>query len=163
MRYRSTHVRVLALVVLMLGTACAMARAQPPAVLARQQGEADGAGPLQLQPMPELPWARLVSGTLAVAALTCLGVFLLKKVDRRGLLTRQRYMDVLEAKPLGRKTCLFLVRVAGRVVLLGTTGDQVTQLAEFAEDELPSAESAPAREGLGNFGAVIKRLVGARQ
>jgi flagellar biogenesis protein FliO len=121
-------------------------------------GEPPGGG----MPGGEVPWARAVWATLLVVGLICLGVYVLKKLNGQTLFGRSRYMQVLEGCNVGGKVHLFLVRVAGRVVLLGTSGEGLTRLAEFDEGDLPEPETSPAGTDEG-FKTLISRLVGARQ
>ena len=118
------------------------------------------------QPPPQftttdLPWGRVVCGTMIVIGLICLGVFLLKKMGGGVLTARGRYMELLEVKPVARGVNLFLVRVAGRVVLLGSSGNNVTQLSEFSEDDLPQPDAEKAHVGLEGFKTLLTRLAGA--
>ena len=52
-------------------------------------------------------------------------------------------MSVIESVALGPAKSLSLVRVAGRCLLVGTTKDQVSTLAELSLTELDVGESAP--------------------
>lgn len=115
------------------------------------------------QPPMDLPWGRVVWGTLVVIGIICLGVYLLKKVGGGALVGRGRYMQLLEVRPVMRGVNLFLVRVAGRVVLLGSTGQQVTQLTEFPDDELPVLEEPERAVGLEGFRALLSKIGGAQQ
>jgi flagellar biogenesis protein FliO len=90
---------------------------------------------------PEVPWGRLVYGTTAVVGLICLGVYVLKKLGGGAAFGRGRYMDVLETRIIGRGMQLLLVRVAGRVVLLAASGETVTRVAEFKEEDLPAVQT----------------------
>jgi flagellar biogenesis protein FliO len=107
-----------------------------------------------------IPWGRLVAGTAAVSGLICLGVWMLKKLNRGGAFGRGRYLELLEARPVGRDVQLFLVRVAGRVVLLASGRSTVSRLAEFREDELPERDLA-GPEGLEGFRALLQKVMGA--
>jgi flagellar biogenesis protein FliO len=112
--------------------------------------------------MPLIPWRRLVCGTIAVVALICVGVYVLKKLNGGAPLTRGRYLELLESRPVGRNVQLFLVRVAGKVVLLASGGGSVTQVAELAEEELPELSTASPPEGLEAFRNLFRKLAGAR-
>jgi len=137
----------LAIVLLTLGPAGAQAApAEPPA--------------MRLAP-PDLPWGRVIWGTLLVVGLICIGVFLLKKLGGGALLGRGRYVELLEVRPVARGVHLFLVRVAGRVVLLGSTAENVTRLAEFSEDELPRPEPQEEPVGLDGFKSLLRKFAGA--
>ena len=109
----------------------------------------------------DLPWGRVVCGTMIVVGLICLGVFLLKKLGGGVLTGRGRYMELLEMRPVARGVNLFLVRVAGRVVLLGSSGEHVTQLTEFPEEELPGPDAVKQQVGLDGFKSLLSRLAGA--
>lgn len=110
---------------------------------------------------PDVPWGRLVTGTVAVVALICVGVYLLKKLNGGAPLTKGRYLEVLENRPVGRNVQLILVRVAGRVLLLAFGGENVTPVAEMSEAELPQATAQPA--GFDGFKSLIRKLAGAER
>ena len=120
------------------------------------------AGPPPMQfTAGDLPWGRVVCGTMIVIGLICLGVFLLKRFGGGVLTGRGRYMELLEVRPVARGVNLFLVRVAGRVVLLGASGDHVTQLSEFPEEELPRLDAEKQQVGLEGFKSLLSKLAGA--
>ena len=108
-------------------------------------------------------WGRLLYGTTAVAGLICLGVFVLKKLGGGAMFGRGRYMDVLETRIVGRKVQLFLVKIAGRVVLLASNGENITSIAEFAEDELPLGEPVRQQRVENGFRSLLKSLGRIRQ
>ncbi len=110
-----------------------------------------------------LPWVRVVGGTMLVIGLICVGVYVVKKLDGGGLLRKGRYMELLEARMVGRKLHLYLVRVAGRIVLLAAAGDSVTRVAEFAEEELPQLVAEQGSGGTEGFRSLFKKLVGVRE
>jgi len=112
---------------------------------------------------PDIPWARILSGTLLVGGIACLAIWLLKKLNGGSPLARERYLEVLETRSVGRNVQLLLVRAAGKVVLLAVGGGGVACVAEFAADELPELDSAPAGHGLEGFRYLLKRLAGAQQ
>ena len=112
---------------------------------------------------PDIPWAQVVSGTLLVSALACVAIWLLKRLGGRSPLSRGRYLDVLEARSVGRNVQLLLVRAAGKVVLLAVGGGNVACVAEFAADELPDLEAASAGGGVEGFRTLLKRFAGAAQ
>ena len=104
-----------------------------------------------------VPWVRMLSGFLVVVAVICLGVFLLKRLNGGAALSRGRYLGIIESRPVGRKMHLYLVRVAGRVVLIAAHGDHATTVTEFAEEELPALQERPGASGAGGFGDLLKR------
>ena len=108
-----------------------------------------------------LPWARLLSGFLFVLALTCAGIFALKRLSGRAPLNRGRYLEVLESRAVGRKMRLVLVRVAGRVVLIAGEGEHASAVTEFSQEELPAFDETPSPTPKG-FAPLLRRLSGAK-
>lgn len=106
-------------------------------------------------------WDRLAWGTAAVVALGCLGVYALKKLNKRP--GAGRYLEVLETRRLGRKFQLFLIRVGSRVVLIACQGDTVACVAELEQDELPEREEQTAGEGNVSFRWLLQSFVGGKQ
>lgn len=166
-RWRGAAARCVALLSLTLMLSAPAALAQPaPGVVGAQASEpAAAAGRAEELPLwdygtPKVPWGRLVSGTLLVCALICIGVYVLKKLNGGAPLHRGRYLELLEARPVGRNVQLFLVRVAGRVVLLASGGGTVTRVAELDEEELPQPADA-ASGGADTFRVMLRKLVGA--
>ncbi len=112
---------------------------------------------------PDLPWERVLGGTMVVVALVCVGVYVVKKLDRGGLLRKGRHLEVLETRIVGRKLQLYLVRVADRVVLLAQTGNAVTRVAELDKGELPSLDAQEQPATAQGFGSMLKKLARASQ
>jgi len=110
---------------------------------------------------PRIPWFRVVSGLTVVTALIIAGVALLRRLNGGSLLRRGRYLDVLETRPVAGKMNLFLVRVAGRVVLLAANGESIASVCEFGADELPDVQAAAATESAEGFKGLLKKLAGA--
>jgi flagellar biogenesis protein FliO len=110
-----------------------------------------------------IPWMRVLGATCFVVGLTCVGVYVVKKLDRKGLLRRGQHMDLVEARMVGRKLQLYLVRVGDRVIMLASAGDTVTRVAEFGEDELPKLDAAPRVAERSGFRSVFSNLLGARE
>ena len=161
---------VLLVAVAALACACAQAALADPVAPAGSgllaTDQADAASPMpawSYSQQLEIPWAQIASGTLLVSALACLAVWLLKKFNGRSPLSRGHYLDVLEARSVGRNVQLLLVRAAGKVVLIAVGGGSVACVAEFAADELPDLDTAPAGHGLEGFRCLFKRLAGAQQ
>jgi flagellar biogenesis protein FliO len=110
-----------------------------------------------------IPWARVIGATGSVIALVCIGVFVAKKLDSGRLLRGGRYVELLESRAVGRRLQLYLVRVAGRVVLLAQTGATVTRVAEFDQQELPCPEAEGRPVSAGGFTRLLRKLAGAAQ
>jgi flagellar biogenesis protein FliO len=110
-----------------------------------------------------VPWARVIGGTTLVVGLVCVGVYLVKKLGGGALLRKGRYMELLETRVVGRRLQLFLVRVAGRIVLIASSGDHVTQVAEFPEGELADLQPAGQATAAEGFRGLFKKLAGVQQ
>lgn len=68
-----------------------------------------------------------------------------------------RYLETLDALPLGRERSLHLVRFGGQVYLLGVTGQGIETLATVEASEL-----GPPRETAGEgFGATLEKVLGS--
>ena len=162
---RARPILALMAVLLVLAAAPALRAEVAGAAQAASAAPAGGQAPGQWSPAgypgPQIPWARVVSGTLAVAALACFGVWLLKKLNGGGAPGRQRYLEVIEARSVGRNVQLLLVRAAGKVLLLACGGGTVTRVAEFAEGELPEPEGMQGPGSLEGFKSLWQRMVGA--
>jgi flagellar biosynthetic protein FliO len=109
----------------------------------------------------DIPWLRLLSGTALVVALICGGLWVLKKLNGGLPLSRGRYLELIESRPVGRNVQLFLVRVGERVLLLAAGSGNVTSVAELSADELPVAETDQAAGGVEGFRLLLKRMAGA--
>jgi len=157
---RAREVALVAVLVLLLGSTASAAGAPSPQEEGRPAFLRPGReAPQWPAPPVAIPWGRVVAGTAGVTALICFGVFLLKRLGGAPL-TRGKHLELLEARPIGRNVQLFLVRVAGKVVLLAATGGNVTAVAELAEDDLPEPACEPAGE-LAGFKDLVRRLRGA--
>lgn len=68
-----------------------------------------------------------------------------------------RYLETLDALPLGRERSLHLVRFGEKVYLLGVTGQGIETLATMAREEL-----GPPRDTAGEgFGATLEKVLGS--
>ena len=98
----------------------------------------------------------LLQTLLALAAVCILAWVVLRWSAKRGLgIGGGRRVKVLERVPLDHRRALYLVEVAGRVLLIGA-GDASAPnvLAELDPDELPDVPKAKS------FGALIARARG---
>lgn len=87
---------------------------------------------------------RIAVACLIVAMLIYATVFMLKKLVLRGNGRRAECINVVGSYPLGQRTRLCMVEVAGRVILLGITPQNVSSLAEFDPSEIKIAKE-PSR------------------
>ena len=104
----------------------------------------------------------LVCGTLAVCGLICFAVFAVKKLNGGLPMNRGRYLELLESRTVGRNLRLFLVKVAGRVVLLAATDQSASCVAEFTDEELPQEAVGAGAPAGAAFGSLLKRLAGVK-
>ena len=135
---------------------------------------ADGAGDGQPAATPtaaaspyqdqDIRWDRFVFATGFVIALLCVGVYVAKKLGGGWPTGRgRRHLEVLEATHLGGKTRLFLIKVAGRVVLFAANAENVARICEFAESELPELDSNGKQGALNGFKALLKNFAGGQR
>ncbi|UJR78680.1 flagellar biosynthetic protein FliO [Sandaracinus amylolyticus] len=102
---------------------------------------------LLLQASAELPGGygvALLQSLLALAAVCVLAWVVLRWASQRGLGTfaRGTRVKVIERVPLDARRTLWLVKVGGKVLLIGAgDGASPNTLTELREDELPAAES----------------------
>lgn len=73
-----------------------------------------------------------------------------------------RYMETLDRVMLGPDRSLLLVRVAGKVLLLGMTSQQITRLEEFDPALFPEQQNARLSLS-GNFLTELKKAVKKNQ
>lgn len=85
---------------------------------------------------------RLVLSLGFIAAVLALASRLAKK---RGLGQGNGLIEVVARQRMGRASSVSVLRVAGRVLVVGATDEQVTLLAEVEEDEVEAALAASPR------------------
>ncbi|RZO47765.1 MAG: flagellar biosynthetic protein FliO [Sandaracinaceae bacterium] len=97
----------------------------------------------------------LLQTLLALAAVCILAWVVLKWSSRRGLGLSGRRVKIIERVPLDGRRSLYLIEVAGRVLLVGA-GDQgaPSVLAEIDPEELPEL---PEPQPLSDLVAKLKR------
>jgi len=78
----------------------------------------------------------------------------------RGLAGRSTRMQVVERLPVGRDQALLVVRVAGRYLLLGSSPNGFSLLAELTEEEkaLWAPGAAPADRSGTDFLELLRKL-----
>jgi flagellar protein FliO/FliZ len=77
-------------------------------------------------------------------------VFASRIAQKRGIGGVTGVIEVVARQRMGRASSVSVLRVAGRVLVVGSTEEQVTLLAELEDDELQTALAAvvpPARAG----------------
>ena len=71
-----------------------------------------------------------------------------------------RYISIVDRVLVGQESSVALVKVSGRMFLLGITGENVNMLTELTEDELTEIPSVPESTNYASaaFKDVIERL-----
>ena len=87
---------------------------------------------------------RLVFSLGFIAAVLAFAARLAKK---RGLGGGNGLIEVVARQRMGRASSVSVLRVAGRVLVIGSTDEQVTLLAEVEDDELEASLAAQVRTG----------------
>ena len=85
---------------------------------------------------------------LCLAFIGAVLVFAGRVAQKRGIGGATGVIEVVARQRMGRASSVSVVRVAGRVLVVGSTEEQVTLLAEVDDDELRTAMAAavgPAR------------------
>lgn len=63
--------------------------------------------------------------------------FLRKKIGiKAGISGRKRYVHIVDTIPLGSKKYIHLVKVPGKVLLIGAAGDRIQSLTEIIEKDI---------------------------
>ncbi|MEA2062230.1 MAG: flagellar biosynthetic protein FliO [Gemmatimonadota bacterium] len=127
------------------------------ALASRAGGEGVGGG---------ISWFSVIGWILAVIGILILFLYLLKRFLQQplGLASGVGNYEVLKTFPLGPRKSLCLVRVCGRLFLLGMTESSITRIAEYSDPE-ESAEilsqlSDQGKEQGTQFSAIYQNLLG---
>ena len=111
-----------------------------------------------------------------VFSLGLIGVVLLfasRLAKKRGLGGNSGLIEVVARQRMGRASSVSVLRVAGRTLVLGSTDEQITLLAEVDEDEFqaalaaspanvpPAADGTPPARGLLAAGSGTGSLAGS--
>ena len=88
---------------------------------------------------------------MIIRLVLCLGLiaavlfFASRVAKKRGLGGPTGVIEVVARQRMGRASSVSVLRVAGRVLVVGSTEEQVTLLAEVEDDELQAAMAAQVR------------------
>jgi flagellar protein FliO/FliZ len=74
-------------------------------------------------------------------------VYAARLAKKRGLGQGTGLIEVVARQRMGRASSVSVLRVAGRVLVVGSTDEQVTLLAEVEDEELQAALAAAPRTG----------------
>lgn len=102
--------------------------------------------------------AALAQSVFALAAVCALAWWALRWGARRGVIPSARGdLEVIDRAALDPGRAVYLVRVAGRVLVLGGAEQSLSLLAELRPDELPERAEPIAPQG---FGDALRKLRG---
>ena len=108
--------------------------------------------------MQSIAWSLLMM--VLVLALIPLVLWVVKRVQTIRPAGAQSQLEILAQLPLGARERVVMVRMQGRVLVLGATAQQISLLAEAdAASFAPAVEVAPH----GGFSTLLKTLSSAAQ
>jgi flagellar protein FliO/FliZ len=87
----------------------------------------------------------LIRLVLSLGFIAAVLVFASRLAKKRGLGQGNGLIEVVARQRMGRASSVSVLRVAGRVLVVGSTDEQVTLLAEMEEDEVQTALAAAPR------------------
>ena len=91
---------------------------------------------------PFFPWlTRALQSTAIVIILIVGTVFFLKKKFGIAKVAGKKYMHVVESVPVGAKRFLLLVKIPGKLLVIGMANDQINPLAEITDKAVVDAVS----------------------
>jgi flagellar protein FliO/FliZ len=93
---------------------------------------------------------------LCLAFIAVVLLFASRVAKKRGLGGATGVIEVVARQRMGRASSVSVLRVAGRVLVVGATEQQVTLLAEVEDDEMDAALAAQLRPQVGADGATTE-------
>ena len=87
----------------------------------------------------------LIRLVLSLGFIAAVLVFASRLAKKRGLGQGNGLIEVVARQRMGRASSVSVLRVAGRVLVVGSTDEQVTLLAEMDDDEVATALAAGPR------------------
>ena len=99
---------------------------------------------------------------LCLAFIAVVLLFASRVAKKRGLGGATGVIEVVARQRMGRASSVSVLRVAGRVLVVGATEQQVTLLAEVEDDELETALAAQPRPLVGADGVTSELPVARR-
>ncbi|MCZ2836496.1 FliO/MopB family protein [Modestobacter sp. VKM Ac-2985] len=104
----------------------------------------------------------IVRLVLSLAFVAAVLLFASKVAKKRGLGGATGVIEVVARQRMGRASSVSVLRVAGRVLVVGSTEEQVTLLAELEDDELQAALATQVRPGATGENGATTELPAAR-
>lgn len=101
---------------------------------------------------------KLLKSTGIVIVIIVVTVFILRKKlgIKTGINGRKRYVHIVDTISLGSKKYIHLVKVPGKVLLIGTTNERIQSLAEITEKNI--VESIETESKNNEFMRFFKRV-----
>ncbi len=106
----------------------------------------------------DVPWLKMLSGLAIVIGIFCVGVWLLKYLNRGAFFRRSRYVQVLDCMPVGKGFQIIVIKVLDRILVLATAGGETQSVAEFHESEFPVEETERSIGAGTGFGKILRNL-----
>lgn len=100
---------------------------------------------------------KLLESTAIVIIIIIVMVFFLRKKlgIKTGMSRKKRYVHIVDTVPLGSKKYIHLVKVPGKVLLVGATNERIQSLTEITEKDV--VESVEAESKSSEFMRFFKR------
>ncbi|MEP9412108.1 MAG: flagellar biosynthetic protein FliO [Candidatus Brocadia sp.] len=100
---------------------------------------------------------KLLESTAIVIIIIIVTVFFLRKKlgIKTGMSGKKRYVHIVDTVPLGSKKYIYLVKVPGKVLLVGATNERIQSLTEITEKDV--VESVEAESKSSEFMRFFKR------
>ena len=89
----------------------------------------------------------LIRLVLSLGFIAAVLVYASRLAKKRGLGQGNGLIEVVARQRMGRASSVSVLRVGGRVLVVGSTDEQVTLLAEMEDDEVATALAAAPRAG----------------
>lgn len=117
--------------------------------------ESDNIGVISPVNFPKI--TKLLESTGIVIVIIVITVFFLRKKlgITTGISRKKRYVHIVDTVPLGSKKYIHLVKVPGKVLLIGATNERIQLLAEITEKD--TVESVETGSKNSEFMSIFKR------
>ena len=101
----------------------------------------------------------IVQTTITLLAVCAIAFVVLYGARRLGIGRPRGPVELVGLLPLDARRAIYLVKVAGQVIVVGASEAGFTKLGEIAADQLPPEEKVPA----GTFSDVLARALRGRR
>ena len=143
--YYISHILILSILLVFASTETLVAKESQESEesTSQESGVATQDSGLQTQDStPFFPWlTRALQSTAIVIILIVGTVFFLKKKFGIAKVAGKKYMHVIESVPIGAKRFLLLVKIPGKLLVVGMANDHINPLAEITDKAVVDAVS----------------------